>query len=183
MKELLYVIGVPGAGKTTLIDALLDGVPYELCSKPFEHRQYPGGVVLGGLRGTDTLGMSVQPLVLQWLDKTPAEVVLGEGDRLGNGSFFRAVQTLGWTLCIYHLDTPEHLAVQRRVERGSNQDPVWMKGRRTKVRELAATGLFEVGAPVHRIRLNGAEPVAGLVWQLRQNEAVMALRGEGLAVP
>jgi len=147
---MLYLIGVPGAGKTTLLARALEGVPCTPVAFPFAHRRYPGGILLGAARaggfgGTDALPMSVQPKVLAWLagKPPPAPVVVAEGDRLANDSFFHAVRALGWDLCVLALDLPPGEAAARRVARAAAlgtrpQNPRWLKGRETKVTTLAA---------------------------------------------
>jgi hypothetical protein len=161
LKELLYVIGQPGAGKTTLLNAALEGCTYETITKPFGMRRYPNqevkpsgggvgcyaGVQLGVERhpfsGTDTLSMSVQPLVLNWLAETSVQYVVGEGDRLSTEKFFLSVQELEWKLTVVWLSTPGYMARDRRMSRaqktgiGTGQNECWVKGRITKVQKLA----------------------------------------------
>lgn len=143
--RLIYAVGVPGAGKTTLIEALLEdsGEP-ELETHPFAHRLYPDGSVLlgkpGVFGGTDTLSMSVQPKVLEWLagQWKGCGTVWGEGDRLGGLGFLQAARdtssvdlvTLVW------LDLPPEVAAERRRARGTEQNESWVRGRETKVRRV-----------------------------------------------
>lgn len=142
MAHLTYVFGEPGIGKSTLVDALTRGMKYEDMDKPFAHRLYDNGVhALGRIRehfpGTDTLPMNAQPMVLTWLQYSHPEYVLGEGDRLTNQSFFAETERLGYELHLYYLQGPA-LAATRRDARESHQNPVWLKGRQTKVQRIAA---------------------------------------------
>jgi energy-coupling factor transporter ATP-binding protein EcfA2 len=144
MTEMLYLIGQPGSGKTTLIESLTEGELGAVVRKPFAHTVYDRiGVVQlgaqrdGGFGGTDALGMAVQPVVLNWLPTCGYDYVLAEGDRLANDKFFNAVTDMGWNLCVAWIDLPDSVAVQRRAARGSNQNETWLKGRVTKVDKLS----------------------------------------------
>lgn len=144
MKHLIYLIGVPGCGKTTLFSELTQQWAYYVADAPFAHTRYENGIIeLGKKRttfgGTDTLSMSVQPKVLQWLLQDKPDIVIGEGDRLANAKFFTGVRKLGYSLRVYFLNTPSYLVDERRAERGSNQNPTWLRGRETKVQNLVTT--------------------------------------------
>ena len=105
--RLVYLIGAPGAGKTTLMAEAL-GEPSGAQASPIPHLLYPSGVVqIGAVRdafaGTDALSMNIQPDVLRWLESRPGQVVVGEGDRLSNGGFFAGVAWAGYRLVVVHL--------------------------------------------------------------------------------
>lgn len=139
--DALYVIGEPGVGKSTFVKRLTDGLPHEDGTSPFAFRRYDCGVwELGARRpdypGTDALGMSVQPIVEQFLEGMKPAFLLAEGDRLANAKFFDFLLRIGYNLHVVILRGSEVAAVQRKL-RGSNQDPVWLKGRQTKVARLA----------------------------------------------
>jgi GTPase SAR1 family protein len=135
-----YLIGEPGVGKSTLMEELTRDLPYEEAEKPFPIRRYDCGVVELGKRresfsGTDAYAMNVQPMVEQWLEGVRPRMVMAEGDRLANGKFFQRLVDLGYDLTVYHLYGPEQAEI-RRSERGSHQDPTWLKGRVSKVEKL-----------------------------------------------
>jgi hypothetical protein len=139
----LYIIGEPGIGKSTLVEAMTAGLPYEEATQPFAFRRYDCGVTeLGrrrvGFSGTDALAMDVQPKVLQYLEAVRPRYVLGEGDRLANAGFFGRLRELGYQTDILYL-FGAHLAYERRAARGSSQNPSWVQGRRTKADALAAS--------------------------------------------
>jgi ribose 1,5-bisphosphokinase PhnN len=147
VSRLVYVIGEPGAGKTTLVDAALAGLDRMQASWPVPHELlYSADELLGvhlgrrraGFGGTDALSLSIQPGVLRWLAGRPPALLLAEGDRLANASFFDAVGALGHTLDLVLLQAPPGVAAGRRTRRGARQDPTWVKGRITKVARLAA---------------------------------------------
>ena len=135
------IIGEPGIGKSTLVEALTRGATYTEYTEPFAYRKYDCGVVeLGkrreGFSGTDALPMNVQPKVEQWLSDELPELLLFEGDRLSNGKFFTVLRHIGYTLHLYQLSGAS-MAAERRAARGSNQDRRWIEGRRTKALNLA----------------------------------------------
>jgi P-loop Nucleotide Kinase3 len=173
--RLVYLIGDPGVGKTTLtralLDRLADGATEVSSPVPHELLWRAGRVVgahLGRPRewfgGTDALAMNVQPAATAWLTTRPFGLVVGEGDRLGNGKFFAAMTTAGIDLAVVHVTCPPTLAEARRVERGSRYHPAWLAGRRTKVARLApqATAVVDASRPpdvladelLHRLALH-----------------------------
>jgi len=106
----------------------------------------PPVVELGARReefsGTDALAMNVQPAMVNWLAGTGAgEHVLGEGDRLANLKFFRAVWDAGWLLHVACLEASPLTLAQRRSSRAlllgkPEQSASWVKGRQTKLRNV-----------------------------------------------
>lgn len=163
--KVVYLIGQAGSGKTTLMNTLTAGWESKIVNKPFAHTVYANGLAqLGKSRdafgGTDALAMNVQPAVVKWLAEASYPIVLGEGDRLGNGKFFKAVMGLGIGLQVWYLDTPSYVASQRRDERGSSQSETWLKGRRTKLNNLLPY------VSVERI-LDGEQPPEALAERIR----------------
>jgi hypothetical protein len=149
MSLLTYVIGEPGVGKSTAVNGALAGLDFARMDLPFQHHWLTAGAstrLLGAylgrrdglFQGTDGLSLSVQPRVLDWLRQYPTGWVIAEGDRLANTSFFRAVEDIGWTLHVVALVASDCTLDVRRAERGTHQNPTWLAGRRTKVRNLIA---------------------------------------------
>lgn len=182
VRHLLYIVGGPGSGKTTLVRTALADRKFEVRQQPFAHMIYgPGRVQLGGDRpvfgGTDALSMSVQPRVLAALSD-PAldwQYVLAEGDRLANGKFFSALHTMpDWDLTVVWLRTPEKMAAERRLQRAGStqatQDAKWVEGRETKARRL--------GQSYADVVLDGALSPNKLAAALWGQPVIQALRGE-----
>lgn len=150
MKALLYLIGAPGVGKSSLMAELTAGCArYErLTPLPHDVLLDPDGVPvaaeLGRRRerfsGTDALAMNVSPAACAWLrDGNPwAELVLAEGDRLAHAGFLRAAADGGYVVTLAHLTADQDTLDRRCAERGSAQSPTWRRGRTTKAANLAA---------------------------------------------
>lgn len=162
----VYVVGIPGSGKTTLVtDALaLAGLGAGVeTPEPIPHVRYGFVWHLGRHRdpfgGTDTLAMNINPKAIDFmrcLAGDPAAsnlglhyaaiqfreptVVVGEGDRLANTRFFAACPNL----TVVWLDTPipeaRARAARRAAEQGTAEQPIaWWKGRVTKIANLVSS--------------------------------------------
>ena len=148
--QLLYFLGSPGAGKSTLVKALKSGHNLWGLSRPFAHTYIECGdrnvVELGRDReafsGTDALSMSVLPKVLAQCQMEPWELLLGEGDRLATSKFFGPMRSYGYRVQVVYLDPPSDTLQawrdRRAGEIGKAQDPTWVSGRSTKHQRLAS---------------------------------------------
>lgn len=155
---LLYVLGIPGAGKTTVMRAALGPWNRVLRTDPFAHELLVesdsitlatgrrSGRVIGAhlgydrhpFGGTDTLPMNVQPRVIEWLATAPHPVIVGEGDRLGNAKFLDAAAKFCDVTTVLLDCDPDRAARRRQDRSGRVQNPSWVAGRETKVTNLAA---------------------------------------------
>lgn len=175
--EFLYLIGMPGAGKTTVLRKALEGLEAVQERVPFAHLRYPGGVQLGAQRGafsgTDALAMNCQPGVLVWLRRSAFPAVVAEGDRLANRSFFQELQLQGWALTVVFLQVPIAIGSTRgQSVRRTYQSPAWFRGRATKVERLAADFVSREWV------LDARLPVETLAAQVAAHPAIQRL-GEG----
>jgi len=140
---LVYVIGYPGSGKTTAVNAAVNNLNPTLIMEPFKHTMYDNGLIqLGYWReaygGTDALAYNIQPKVIAWLPTCAAPLVIGEGDRLANNAFFTAVQEQGRRLRIAHIKVGDLIALKRIRQRGSQFNPAWIRRTMSKVDNLAS---------------------------------------------
>lgn len=151
--KVIYLIGAPGAGKTTLTEAFTKTwIETAKVEDPIKYRTHdtPHGkaISLGWLRpnfgGTDTLGNTAILEIEPWLPKVAKgdfSILYGEGDRLANGRFFQLAQSIG-EFHLFYLNTEPALCAERRRQRseltGKQQNETWVKGRETKHRNLAS---------------------------------------------
>lgn len=139
-KTLVYLIGQPGSGKSTVTEELFGGLPSEASDDPIAHIVYPSAIQLGAKResfsGTDAFPMNIQPQVVPFMKDSAGQLFFAEGDRLANDKFFTSCVAAGIGLRVFMLHTPNAVAAERRKARGSNQSTTWLKGRITKVYRL-----------------------------------------------
>ena len=83
------------------------------------------GVRREAFSGTDGLAMSIQPKVVEWVRTEPYPLLLAEGDRLGNGNFFAAMQAIGVELHVLHVWVPPETLAARRAGRPAWCDASW----------------------------------------------------------
>ena len=154
MKTLTYIIGQPGAGKTTLMNAICRGAStLYTADSPVPHRgmKGPAGLfsVLGKDRhpfgGTDTLSHAVSGDCETWVEElsrcAAGAVVFGEGDRLASRRFLAAAR-VHYRVLVFYLEADDGLAAERRAARAEEhglkqQSASWVKGRVTKHANLA----------------------------------------------
>ena len=171
--RVIVIGGEPGTGKTTLMKDIMSKfdleehfkdfflVPYYATPRRdlFVLGIYNKGEVFGG---TDKMSMAVQPSALAFLDDIDESntTVLLEGDRLFNNSFLEACKASGYDLHVIVLRTSDDLKIKRYAERGSEQDPVWLKGRKSKVENVTKNltllenlTIFDHNTPEDTIRI------------------------------
>ncbi|QHB37309.1 terminase small subunit [Mycobacterium phage BirdsNest] len=148
--RLIYLIGAPGSGKSTLMARLTSHLEREpQTGGPVAHDllRFLDGVVAGaeiGRRrelfgGTDALPASIIEKAIPWVQSRPYELLLAEGARLANQRFLMAAREAGYEVHLAHLDHPdvEEWRAKRSEEIGKVQDASWVKGRTTASAKLA----------------------------------------------
>lgn len=160
VRVVLWIVGAPGLGKTTIARSLLTGRAAKSVSfyeKPKWSIQKGGKVVAAGhytgqaFDGADTLSYSGGQEALDfWWKKLAkkAELTILDGDRLSNAktvTFFREIYEGGevrsMKLRCVHLVADEDVARNRRELRAEGlgvpyQNETWVKGRVTKSRNF-----------------------------------------------
>lgn len=155
MTKLIYMVGAPGAGKSTAMRSATNHfrrIPvYDdpLVSRDLiiDHAGKVLAVELGKRRadfsGTDALGMSVIGQAEDYLAKLPEApgIVLAEGARLANARFLKSALDLGMDVSLLYLDNPEagRWRTQRAAQLGKAQNETWVRGRATAAANLAAS--------------------------------------------
>lgn len=146
-KTLIYIVGEPGIGKSTTVEALV--APYnkvENYSASIPHLVYADkdGVFtlaqLGKNRenfsGTDALPMNIIESATKFFTEYSYPRILAEGARLANKRFLQIALDAGYKVVLVALEG-QTVAEERRQARGSKQAESWVKGRRSASRNLA----------------------------------------------
>lgn len=143
---VLLLGGEPASGKSTVMKEVMENISGmqdgKLSGVACTISKNMKVIVLGTYNrefgGTDTLSMSVQPMVvkmLEYMNGSPdwdGWVVLAEGDRLFNGTFLCDLDLKKidhFVLAVFASD--ENITLRQNL-RGNKQDPKWLKGRRSK---------------------------------------------------
>jgi chloramphenicol 3-O-phosphotransferase len=188
--KLLLIVGEPASGKTTLVTALTENVPYSVVDKPFRHTldydshnlepdAVPRMAVQLGWRleagplaefsGTDRLAWGVNRAARRFMKDYGYENVLAEGDRLTNTRFINGAIDAGYMLELVTVAVPPDVLMERRRHR--EQDEAWARGRASKVR-----GIVETYSWAHRGAIDGSAPTDVALRQLcRISEVASAI--------
>lgn len=155
---VVFVVGPPGAGKTTLVRALLKQCNDKLAliTKPKWTMAIGSDRILacaaGHYKGDKFDGADTVPYngaraaFDYWLiHLSGSEVTFLDGDRFSNENALNWWRSCGCDVRCIKLIADAELLAQRRAQRGSTQNPSWMKGRATKADRFALK-FFECGA-------------------------------------
>ncbi len=144
--RIIAVGGEPATGKTTLFRALLDRLgkgSFQKAGLALYH-EFPDRktLILGdyrkeGFAGTDRLSMAVQPQAQEFLRSLDSDwTVLFEGDRLFNRKFLESCGEFA-DITVWILTASEEEKTRRHESRGDTQTEQWLRGRVSKVRNIA----------------------------------------------
>lgn len=153
MKTLVYLVGGPGSGKSTLMAQLTGGWARVPAPGGFVARDWlidqdgrAAGVELGRQRGdfsgTDALPHNaIGPACDYLAAQTETGLVFGEGARLGVWRFLDLALAAGYSVVLGHLEHPDQRdwLAERSQRLGKIQSPTWVAGRVTAARNLAQT--------------------------------------------
>ena len=140
--KLIYLIGLPGCGKSTVMKEFMSRYNDWVTNRPIDllDSHTSGELrVLGKYEegetfsGTDRLSMAVAPKAIEYYSEDRDEVVIGEGDRLNNGGFFDCFDDK----VIVHLTVSDEERQRRYEQRGSNQSDKFIQTVKTKVSRIA----------------------------------------------
>jgi len=139
--KLIYLIGVPGTGKSTIMKEFMSRFDGWKTDRPIDllDTHVSGNVrVLGKYEegetfsGTDRLSMAVAPKAIEYFTSNPEEVIIGEGDRLNNKGVFESVEDK----VIIHLTVSDKERQRRYDERGSEQSDKFIQTVATKCKNI-----------------------------------------------
>lgn len=145
MTTVLWLVGPPGVGKTTLARKII-GQVQELVEKPkltvAEFATAAGHYTGAVYDGADTVPYNGAAQVIDlWKQVfvTARPLFLLDGDRFSNANCKAMLAGEGIRQRCILLTGSEELLAQRRYIRGSTQDSAWMAGRATKANNFART--------------------------------------------
>lgn len=166
---ILFVVGAPGVGKTTLVRGFLNHpfYPRPLFTEPPEPKWTvvvnpdtgTAPVVAAGwykgetFDGGDTVPYSGARAALEYwrtdLWQLAPALTIFDGARFSTGPSYTYVKAfaaeVGAAVICVHLVAPDAELAARRQQRGSNQAPAWIKGATTGARNFAArVGAVEI---------------------------------------
>jgi len=139
--KLIYLIGLPGTGKSTVMKSLMKTLGEFTPERPIDllDSHVNGNIRILGkyeegetFSGTDRLSMAVAPKAVEYFSTKPNEVVIGEGDRLNNKRFFDTFDDK----VIIHLTVSDEERQRRYAERGSDQSDKFIQTVATKCRNI-----------------------------------------------
>jgi len=144
--KYIYLIGIPGTGKTTIMKRFMESREWrqERVVDLLDTHVSDNVRVLGKYEenetfsGTDKLSMAVAPKVIEWLNTSPDEIIVGEGDRLNSRAVFETAKKNG-ELIIVHLTVSAGERERRYDLRGSEQSEKFIQTTTTKCKNVIET--------------------------------------------
>jgi energy-coupling factor transporter ATP-binding protein EcfA2 len=164
--RLIYLIGPPGAGKSTLMarltaaydrnEATVEGVPMDVLLLHGGQVGVEVGRRRASFSGTDALHLGIHPTACAWIIKTPEPLIFAEGQRLGTSKFLSDAAASGRAVELLWLDPDPATVAARRAMRGFQQSESFVKGATTRAARLAAEMELATGITVSRLAVNGS---------------------------
>jgi hypothetical protein len=139
---ILFLVGAPGVGKTTLARLLLEPDPY-LVQKPKwtvgETICAAGHYTGGTFDGADMVPYNgAKDALAYWAQNLKSKkLTIFDGDRFSNANTLAFLKNEGARITCVHLEVDDAELTRRREQRGSKQNASWMLGRKTKARRFA----------------------------------------------
>ncbi|HHZ95250.1 MAG TPA: hypothetical protein EYN67_06785 [Flavobacteriales bacterium] len=141
----VWVVGSPGCGKTTMLRNYIDPFDTEFVVKP--KWTLTNNIILSGhylgktFDGGDTVPYNAFKESLQYwssflLANEKYSVTIFDGDRFSTKYCLEYVNEFADGCFCILIDLPNDVLVERRKERGSNQNANWLKGRETKAKNF-----------------------------------------------
>jgi len=163
MHTAIFVVGPPGVGKTSAVREIL-GEGYINFTHPETKKVkwclkapwvFAGHYGVGTFDGADTVPNDGWLPCMEWWEKSVLtdpqyQYTLFDGDRFSHGNCKKFLEDRGVRVLCAHLTASGEVMEARRKERGSDQNPTWLKGRVSKARNFAErfkpvdTALFDM---------------------------------------
>lgn len=165
MHTAVFVVGPPGVGKTSAVREILGGnyknythpdtAKVKWCLQEGGPWVFAGHYGVGTFDGADTVPNDGWiPCMEHWereiLPNPQYKYTLFDGDRFSHANCQKFLEDRGVRVLCVHLTAPDEIMDARRKERGSDQNPTWLKGRVSKARNFAdrflppEEGLFDM---------------------------------------
>ncbi len=165
MHTAVFVVGPPGVGKTSAVREILGGnyknythpdtAKVKWCLQEGGPWVFAGHYGVGTFDGADTVPNDGWiPCMEHWereiLPDPQYKYTLFDGDRFSHANCQKFLEDRGVRVLCVHLTAPDEVMDARRKERGSDQNPTWLKGRVSKARNFAdrflppEEGLFDM---------------------------------------
>lgn len=174
IRELLYVCGAPGVGKSTLMRELRAPWDCEVMGREVVPHVRLRNVASGSIHGlelgvprpqfpgTDALSMSISPHALSFLSSVYHPFVMAEGARLATRPFLGTLAQQGVRVTLVQLTAHPSLLDERWRLRGAKQSVSWRKGAATRADRIAQWFSSNLGtdgfARMATLDVTGREP-------------------------
>lgn len=147
--RIILIAGEPATGKTTLMKEIIKecgpSVRFKQGLVEGQHHFRRNLIVLGKydggtFDGTDRLSMAVVPALVKWLEaQDGANDILMEGDRVTSRSLIDQIKGR-YSFAGFCLLADKEMIDQRHQARGDAQSEVFLRGRKTKIKNLLEYG-------------------------------------------